>query len=183
LKRLVAIVLLGLFAIHQVGFYFIYNFLQTQHELKWETRFIDNDFNSDQLETKSIPIHFPYLSNQSEYQYVDETIKLEDAHYRIIKKRYANDTLHIVYVNDLKGKQIQNDFDQWLGQLKQDASSSKSGGIEIVLRTLDFQYLLTQFEFHVLNPENNEQIGNTGFFLYNQKIYLNIPTPPPEQVS
>lgn len=180
MKRLFAIALLCLFTTYQVGVFFIYKALQYQHDQAWQNRFVENDFSSDQLETMSIPIRFPYMADQSEFQYVDETIILDDEHYRIVKKRYAQDTLHLVYVNDHKSKQIQKNFEQWADQINQDAGKSNSGEFLVLLRAMHFQYLLPHFVFRPLSFDNEKLTVNIHLFIHHKKVYLSIFTPPPE---
>jgi len=175
-----AISLLSLIILHYAGYYFIFVALENQHESDWQARLIRNDFNSESLQSASIPISFPYQVDQIEYQIVDESIELEGKHYRIIKKRYAQDTLHIVYVNDHKSEKIQNDLKDWANQLAQNDQNSQNKDTQNYIRMVDYQYLLPDYVFHPIVSNDKEKSNHElNSRVFNQ-VFISIPSPPPK---
>jgi len=177
----VAILLICVFTLYHMGSYFIYVTLKHQNNLEWQSKFIQNDFDNSQLQAASIPISFPYQPDQTEYQIVDESVELNGVIYRIVKKRYAQDTLHIVYVNDHATKKIETDYKKWVKQLAQHDSQQTANNAQN-LRILDHQYIRSEYSYRPLTIFFEQQ----SYVQYLQteyvQTYLTVPVPPPKTI-
>ena len=175
--------LLWLFVLCNAGYYFVYLALTHKNENAWKSKVVLGDFRTENIQSRSIPISFPYLADQKEYQTVDERVKLEGKVYRIIKKRYANDTLHIMYINDYAREKIESGFTKWVSRMLKNNSSSDTKTVQFTFNFPDQQYFRSDFTFRALSSSTNNCDRQDHYSAYFKDIYPNIPSPPPKVIS
>jgi len=178
LKKLLSIFFLSLFALHHVGYYFAYVALDNRIEDSWQVMFESNDFQEKYLQKMSLPITFPYLTDQAEFIDVDEQMEIGGEFYRIVKKKYTQDTLHLVYVNDIEKKDIHEFYEKWVNNVADNDENTQN---RISLNhLLDKQYFSNDFQFELL-PSTFNVANHHSFYLDNYlQNYLTIPYPPPK---
>lgn len=75
-----------------------------------------------------IPLKAPYLANQEEFQVANTRFEKEGEYFRVIKQRYQNDTLQLVYVPDTARQVIDLTVKKWISSLMdEDAPQEQSG--------------------------------------------------------
>lgn len=178
MKKLLAIFFISLLTLHYVGFYFAFVALHQRIENVWESRFEKNNFENTQLQEIALPITFPYMHDQSEYVNVDETMQIDGKIYRIVQKRYVQDTLHLIYVNDKAKEDVTSLYHKWLDNL-QDKNQTTQG--KIALNTvIDKLYVGLEYDFS-LQGIDNFVINHRTLYINNfQDIYLETIAPPPK---
>lgn len=65
-----------------------------------------SDYNTSNSIIVKIPIAVPYLSDDTEYVRIDGKYEFNGEYYRMVKQKYAQDTLYIVCVKDQENKRI-----------------------------------------------------------------------------
>lgn len=73
------------------------------------TRALDSDdYERSQAVTIKLAVSIPYMPDQTEFTRVDGDFEHEGELYRMVKQRYAGDTLTIICVKDTEHKKIKN---------------------------------------------------------------------------
>jgi hypothetical protein len=178
MRRLIAIMLLFVLLFYHAGYYGFYINALYQLESSWNLKIEKGDLPENRLHTKSIFISFPYLPDQQDFHPVSEKLELEGKFYRVVKQKYAQDTLHIVYINDVEREQLKLSFNDWIQTITQKPVSKE--GKQIILTNLTKNYLPIQFDcsFSSLFTFNLINIKNYSFSV--KSPFLKIPTPPPQ---
>ncbi|HLF35474.1 MAG TPA: hypothetical protein VI583_14610 [Cyclobacteriaceae bacterium] len=177
MKTLFASGLLSIFLLYQAGYYVFYLSLERRQGDYWKDKVEQNHLEGDILIGRSIPISFPYQPDQEEFQPVLETFESEGKVYRVLKQRYARDTLHILYIDDHQGKQMKNSLRHWLISI---SHSPSAGDNQIVWDGLEKSFIPNHFEFAAIHLYK-------FLILYRHAIdhailtpLIGILTPPPE---
>jgi hypothetical protein len=178
MRRLIAIMLLFVLLFYHAGYYGFYINALYQLESSWNLKIEKGDLPENLLQTKSIFISFPYQPDQPDYLPVSEKLELEGRYYRVVKQRYAQDTLHIVYINDIEREQLKLSFNDWIQTITQKPVSKE--GKQIILTNLTKNYLPIHFgcSFNSLFSDNPIHFKNYYFSF--KSPFLKIPTPPPQ---
>jgi hypothetical protein len=66
-----------------------------------------HDYRDEETVTLKVPLVLPYHIDLSEFERVDGKIEYNGQHYRLIKQKLINDTLHIVCYRDKHTQQIE----------------------------------------------------------------------------
>ncbi|HEY0771698.1 MAG TPA: hypothetical protein VGD31_15335 [Sphingobacteriaceae bacterium] len=89
-----------------MGYYGVFVGMQYRNDLAM-TAVLDADrYNDSETFTIRIPVAVPYMTDQSDFQRVDGKFEHKGEHYRLVKQKYANDTLTVVCVRDVETKRI-----------------------------------------------------------------------------
>ena len=129
MKQFSVILLLLVFLMYQAGFYLFYLSLNHYNEEAWQ-----DDQQVEALQNrfieKSIPITFAYQADQANYQSVMQSIQVDGNFYRVVKQRYAKDTLHILYIVDTKRENMHKSLKDWVNTISQHSSQDKKTAIK-----------------------------------------------------
>jgi len=89
-----------------MGYYVILVGMRHEHDLT-VTKTLDADhYNVSQAVTLKLPMSVPYMQDNVDFVRVDGVIEHRGEHYRLVKQKYANDTLTIICVRDAARKKI-----------------------------------------------------------------------------
>jgi len=133
LKKLISILLIGLFLFDIFGYVIVFQFMQDQAGTKLEARLDKNQYDDSQLIEFKIPVNVAYQTSRSDYERVDGEVQVGGAIYKYVKRKIENDTLYLmciphtqkmhleVVMNDLF--KIANGFSQTTNSNNQDNSS------------------------------------------------------------
>lgn len=64
-----------------------------------------------------IPLSLPYMANQEEFQTTNLSMEVDGQFLRVVKQRYQNDTLQIVYIKDHKQQKLEDQLADWVKSL------------------------------------------------------------------
>lgn len=180
MRQFFAVILLLLFGFYHSGFYMLHKLAMHQVDEDWRAKIVNDEFSNASLEYASIPISLPYMPAQESYQAVDHKVELNGKHYRVVKQRYTQDTLHIIYVADRKMDHYQDSFQKLIKKI---ANPEESGHQEVPLGLkITFSGFLMahfQFEWNSLVSDQNGLMASGSIFNYSSK-YGEVPTPPPQ---
>ena len=93
--------------------------------------------------TLKVPISIPYLQDQTEFERQDGTFNYQGEYYRIIKQKYASDTLTIVCFKDNESKAIQSALTDYVKTFTDNAQHD--GGHAKISVTFIKAYIAQQF--------------------------------------
>ena len=128
MKQYSVYLLLLVFLMYQAGYYLCYLSMNHYNEESWNSQqaaamqysFIE----------KSIPITFAYQHDQEEFLPVMQGIEVNGNYYRVVKQRYAKDTLHVMYIADVQRENMNKSLKDWVNTISQQSSPDKKSVIK-----------------------------------------------------
>lgn len=181
MKREIVILLLFCFSFYHFGYYFFYFSYKYKIENDWmvHTYTPDRAFSEEQM--IKIPVHIPYLTDQEDFYATNTSFEKNGASYRIVKQRYIQDTLQVVYVPDVALNRLDRTIKGWITALTDGIDQEASNGkiipknfIKDYLRPVSFIYFKSQSIY-------KSPIGEFTCRNY-RNIQIELPDPPPEIV-
>jgi len=141
-----SILLITVLLLNAVGYYGFFMGWQLSYERKI-TSYLDADvFAPDLTMTIKYPASIPYMPDQTEFTRAYGKFEHAGQVYRIVKQRYAFDTLTIVCVRDLQYEQ----FNKLLSEFVTSQSSSEKSDYPASTssRTFIKDYIIAPFSIH-----------------------------------
>lgn len=179
MRKILAILLLSVFALHHFGYYGFYYTFSFQLESLWTEKIFDTLEVGEEI--MKIPISVPYMVDQSDFQVTNTTFEKDGKNYRAVKQKYSNDTLQIVYVPDTAKNKLDNVVKKWITSLVSDDIPTENSN-SLLSKIFIKDYTKPNQDF-VSAPFMNQENNYIGFIFspYNE-LFLGIKTPPPELV-
>lgn len=106
LKRSVSLALVILVFLNTMGYYLVFLGIEYRNDIRMLRLLDTSDYNPSVPITVKIPIAVPYLSDETEFTRVDGKYEHRGEYYRMVKQRYAQDTLYIICIKDNENKRI-----------------------------------------------------------------------------
>lgn len=181
MKNWIAIVLLGCFCLNYLGFSLFYLAIQNQIKSNWEEKIWDGKIELSQTETLKIPLSLPYMANQEEFQTTNISMEMEGQFIRVIKQRYQNDSLEVVYLPDMEKEHFHSQVNDWVKDLTSPSDSSDPYQQQLFQKFYPKNF--------IQNPSLNidfsanllaQTIGKLSLRDYSD-INTDFPLPPPKQ--
>lgn len=182
LKKVIPILLLFCFGLYHFGYYILYFSYQYRIEHAWQANIFDENPDFSQNEKfMEIPFSMPYASDQEDFQPTNTSFEKNGEYFRVVKQRYANDTLQIIYVSDAAKNKLDKSVKRWISSLV-NAEIPDGHGNQILTKLFPKDYAQSQLYIE-LTPTIIEQQSLIGFIF---SAYPNqdkdLTSPPPEQV-
>lgn len=126
-----------------------------------------------------IPVHIPYLTDQEDFYASNTSFVKNGASYRIVKQRYVQDTLQVIYVPDIALNKLDHTIKGWITALTEGIDQEASNG-KIIPKNFIKDYL-KPISFISFKPFIAEQ-HPVGMFAYGcySNIAIDLWDPPPE---
>ncbi|WPP51449.1 hypothetical protein [Catalinimonas niigatensis] len=178
MRKSAAIVLLFVFFLYHLGYYGFYLALTHQLDQQWHTKVYEDDLVGEELLHASIPLSIPYQPDQSEYKPVSGKLEIDGNYYRIVRQKYVQDTLHVIYVNDTLQKELKQSVNEWLASIHQKPASDSQGFQ--VWKVLAKDFIIDEF-WLLLEQEKllaTLTYATPSIGKYSYKV--SIPSPPPK---
>jgi len=181
LKKGIAIFLLCCFASYHFGYYVFYFSFGIQIESSWSERMFNQDQEGIEQYLMEIPLSIPYMANQEDFQVTNTSFEKSGQHYRVIKQRYTNDTLQIIYVSDTAKRTLDNTVKQWISSLiAEDGTENGQNTLLAKNFVKDYTQPIHTYSLGILPVFEKVPIG--FIFLPYQDHSFQLNTPPPELV-
>ncbi len=97
-----------------MGYYAVLLCLEWQHNRKAEIRLDRDEFSASQTFTVKLPLTIPYVPDAAEFERVQGIFKHNGTFYRLVKQKYAADTLTIICVRDEETERLQHALDRYV---------------------------------------------------------------------
>lgn len=144
LKRLAAILLMGILFFNWYGYQLLTQYWQKQAENHLQARLDRNEYDEAQLIKVSIPIttlsYYNYSS--SNFERVDGKIDIKGVHYQYVKRRFVKDSLELLCIPNettMKLQQVKNDFFRQVNDLQQQTQGKKAPSSPVKDISKDYQ--------------------------------------------
>lgn len=128
-----------------------------------------------------IPLSIPYMADQEDFQVTNTSFEKAGQHFRVIKQRYTNDTLQVIYVADTAKRTLDNTIKKWISSLVPEDGTDKDHNTLLAKNFVkDYTKPVHTFSFGVLPVFEIMPIG--FIFLPYQDYFQHLNSPPPELV-
>lgn len=128
-----------------------------------------------------IPLSIPYMADEEEFRTTNTSFQKDGQYFRVIKQRYINDTLQIVYVPDSAKKNLDSTIKQWVSSLVQDElPDAGNNSLLVKIFVKDYTQPVNDFDFSI--KLDMDKVYNGFVFLTYQNHDIHLSTPPPELV-
>ncbi|MEO5892337.1 MAG: hypothetical protein ABIQ31_18965 [Ferruginibacter sp.] len=168
MKRLAAILLLGIFTFNLFGYRLIASFLETRENEKMELAFDENNYSDDQLISIKQPTNLPYYQNSKDFQRVDGEVEIAGVYYKYVKSRIYNDSLELLCIPNtgkMKIKAAKDDFSKLASDFQQSNNKKKSGDSK------SFQKTISEYEAYQSSAQAFKiNSFSTDYFIRNNTI-------------
>jgi hypothetical protein len=111
--------------LNALGYYGIFLGMQYKNDLAM-TKALDSDnYDREQVITLKVPVSIPYMPDQADFNKIEGKFEHQGQLYRIIKQRYAQDTLTIICVKDTEHEKIDRVLTDFVKTFTDKASDNK----------------------------------------------------------
>ncbi|MCF1749642.1 hypothetical protein [Mariniradius sediminis] len=179
MRKPIAILLLCCFALYHFGYYVAYFSFRLQVEKHWVDKIYSDSSAALEEKMMEIPLSIPYMVSEEEFRVANTSFEKDGQFFRIIKQRYVNDTLQVVYVPDTAKRTMNETIKLWVTSLVHD--DLPDGANNTLLSKIfvkDYTQPVNDFQFRSFIPVQKHYIG--FIFLPFDQLTINIHTPPPE---
>ena len=161
-----------------MGYYVVFLGMQYRNDLTM-SRTLDADQYADiQTLTLKIAVSLPYMADQSDFQRVDGKFKHGGEFYRLVKQKYARDTLTVVCVRDHENERISEALSNYVKTFIDNGSDSEKS-LKITVSFIK-DFLSQKFSILTITPGWQSKI-TTSFFVDNlTSAFTALIVQPPE---
>jgi hypothetical protein len=181
MKKIISILLLGVFAFNLGGYYLAFKALQVSAHQDMIERINNEEYNEDLTVELKIHLALPYATSPtSEFKRVNGRFEYQGDVYKLVKQKHENDTLYIICIKDHMEKRLITEFKDY-AQKAQDtpgSTSKKESGNSTKQIIKDYFSNSTQIP--------NGHWGATSIdYIFSQSakqtaLMRDVPTPPPQ---
>ncbi len=97
-----------------MGYYGIFLGMQYQNDVAMVRSLDSNRYDEAQAITIKIPMAVPYMNDNADFERVDGMFEYNGEFYRLVKQKYAKDTLTVICLRDPENKKIHQALSDYL---------------------------------------------------------------------
>lgn len=147
MKRLAAILLIGILFFNWYGYQLLTQYWQERADSKLQARLDKNEYTDDQLISVKIPLTSVSYSNYnnagiSGFERVDGQIDIHGVRYQYVKRRVVGESLELLCIPNetaMKLQQVKNDFFRQANDLQQQNQGKKTPSSPVKDLSKDYQ--------------------------------------------
>ena len=127
-----------------------------------------------------IPLSLPYMANQESFQVTNIAMEVDGEFLRIVKQRYQNDTLQLIYIKDQQQQQLEDQLNNWIKSITDQSPKNKQDRNQLFAKLFPKDFMACELPIVKINfsLHTSNAIGSL------QTDYANpaksITTPPPQ---
>lgn len=133
MKRIAAILLLGIFTFNLFGYRLVASFLESRENERIEIALDGNNYSDDELISIKQATNLPYYRNSETFQRIDGEIEIAGVFYKYVKCRIYNDSLELMCIPNtgkMKIRAAKDDFSGLASEYQQTPDSKKKSQSE-----------------------------------------------------
>ena len=186
LKRLAAILLLGILFFNWYGYQLLSAYWQNSSDRRLEASLDKDNFDDSQLISLKIPLTtLSYYNASTRFERVDGQIDIHGVHYKYVKRRIYQDSLELLCIPNMAAMKLQtakNDFFRQVNDLQQQSQGKKSNAHPTKDNAKD--YCPSTTGPIVTNALATTAAPSTGLYVPSRlpSLYAPIAENPPEQL-
>jgi hypothetical protein len=128
LKKLFSIALIALLLFNMMGYYGLFVGLQYKNDVSMAEKFDADTYEASQAVTLRIPLTVAYMPDERDFRRVDGTFEYRGEFYRLVKQKYAHDTLTVVCIKDNEHKRMHNALADYVKTFTDESSGQQNNG-------------------------------------------------------
>lgn len=183
LKRIAAILLLGILFFNWFGYRILADLLQQQADIELEARLDQADYDESSLIELRVTLNLPYQTNWTGFERVDGEIEINGIHYKYVKRKVEDGQLVLMCLPHEEKMRLQtarDDFFKLVNDLQHPSQNKKSDNHSFSFNSFSTEYWSQKNDWHFtalsdepLHYRNANDILKTG-------CYTSTPGQPPE---
>ena len=184
LKRIAAILLLGILLFNLFGYRLFMIFMENTENSKLETRLDENNYDESELISVKVPaIHLSSYTNSRLFERVDGQVEVNGISYKYVKRRLLNDTLEMLCIPNHAIMQLQAVNDNFF-KLVNDLQLNHLGKKNNISPSSHNNSPSEYYTLNTISLDNNKYFtfsqGQANHSLLIASCYLDAPAKPPE---
>jgi len=147
MKKLAAILLLGIFVFNLFGYKLLVSFMVNNANQSLEAALDKQKYNEDDLITIKKAIHLPYYNNTKDFTRSYGEVEMNGVLYKYVKSRIYNDSLEMLCIPNISKQQIlqsKDNFTQAGFDLQKETNKKATGSGKLI----SFVKLLSEYVKH-----------------------------------
>jgi hypothetical protein len=108
-----------------LGYYGVFLGLQYQHDAALGQQLDADQFDQSQAVTIQVPLTVPYMYNDTEFKRAEGTFEHNGESYRLVKQKYADDTLTMICVRDTENERIKDALSDYVMSFTDNAGDER----------------------------------------------------------
>ena len=185
MKKIAAVILLGLLLFNWCGYRWMINVMQQQADTKLEAKLDRSEYDESQLFEIKVPLNMPYQTNWADFERFDGEIEVNGIHYKYVKRKIADGQLILKCIPNQTKQRLESAKDEIFkstNDLQQDNAAKKSGNsapapVKNILSDYDN---LQQLSFSAFYAALSEQSYNVYQSNLVTDLFHSIPEQPPK---
>lgn len=97
-----------------MGYYAVFLGLQYKNSIAMTARLDADQYDESQTMTIEIPITAPYMTDDADFKRVDGIFEYKGEFFRLVKQKYAKETLTVVVIKDTENKRINEAISEYV---------------------------------------------------------------------
>lgn len=129
LKRLAAILLMGVLFFNWIGYRLVTDLLQHTADIQLEARLDQNDYDESQLIELKVSLDLPYQTNWTGFERVNGEIEINGIHYKYVKRKVQDGQLVLMCLPNESKMRLQtarDDFFKLVNDLQHPSQNKKT---------------------------------------------------------
>lgn len=167
MRKLAAILLLGVFVFNLFGYKLLVSFMVKNANQTLEAAIDKNKYSESELITIKKPINLPYYNNSKDFTRSYGEVEMNGVLYQYVKSRIYNDSLEMLCIPNISKQQIlesKENFARANFDLQKDTNKKSSGDGKLI----SFVKLLSEYVKHT---DWNMTVSNVTVNLHNTAFY------------
>lgn len=128
MKRIISIAFVLIVVLNTMGYYGVFLGLHLRNDLAMSEALDANIYDESNTVTIKVVVSIPYAADQSEFERVNGQFKHNGDLYRMVKRKYAQDTLTVVCLKDTEHKKIEGALTDYVKTFSEKANDTKPTG-------------------------------------------------------
>jgi hypothetical protein len=172
-------VLVSILLLNVMGYYWVFLGMQYHHDRSM-TRVLDaNRYDDSQTVTIKVPVSIPYMNDKADFERVDGKFEHQGQHYRLVKQRYAKDTLTVICVRDYENEKISKALSGYVSTFSDDCPEQRKHAKTMMSFIKD--YLPHTFGLSMLTSGWETDVARNGLEIDLIATFTTSVIHPPEQ--
>jgi hypothetical protein len=143
-----------------LGYYGVFLGLQYQNSVAMTQQLDADQYDESQAVTIQVSLSVPYMYNDADFKRAEGTFEYHGESYRLIKQKYANDTLTMICVRDTENERIQDALSDYVLSFTDNAGDEPQGSTLTVSFIKD--YLPQAFSILTVSTGWQADVVNNG---------------------
>ena len=131
-------------------------------------------------EMMEIPLSLPYMANQEYFQVTNLAMEVEGELLRVVKQRYQNDTLQLVYIKDHQQQQLEDQVNDWIKSITDQSPQNKQDRNQLFAKLFPKDFIACELPTFKINFSLHTSNGIGSIQMDYANLAKSITTPPPQ---